>query len=703
MIVKSTLPVLFGALFFSFTAMGKKFTPAHLIELPRPTAPVTSPNGTFAVYSQSAYNIEDSKTIRSLYLLNIETNSVEQLTEPSYETSDSEPFFLDDSHIAYFHHDQDLKEEVDQLYVLNLADKSPYRLTDFPTAFGNVKYNVDHKLLAFSSAVYPDDGTLEGAATRDKEIAETKKDTGMVFDHLMVRHWDSFVQEKKNNIFVVHLEIKDNKYQLADKPINLLKGSGLESPIFPLGDAGDFAISPDASQLAFLAKSTKPDNAWQTSAHIYLVSTKGNGSPKAINDDIPAASSSPYFAPSGLLVYFQMMRPQYESDRNRITVYDLKTDKRKVVAESWDSTPHEVVSDGKALYVTAEQRGRQKIFAIDLQTEQVTELTKEKYASGLRLLPSGNILFTMSSMKHPVAPYILDIDTKQVKPLTIEKSLAQALADIDFSEPEDVDYVGAMDEQVHGWYLKPAQFEEGKKYPLAVLIHGGPQSAWNDNWSTRWNPQIFAGAGYGVVAINFHGSTGYGQNFTDSIGGNWGSHPFHDIETGVDHILTKYDYLDPERVAGLGASYGGYMANWINGHSDKFKVLVNHDGMFSTLQAYYTTDELYFPETEFKGAPIHPDNRKLYEKWSPANYVHNWKTPTLFIHGGRDYRLTTCESLSAFTALQRQGIESRFLYFPDENHWVLKPANSLRWHKEVLDWINKHTQQTKIALHYQSK
>lgn len=379
-----------------------------------------------------------------------------------------------------------------------------------------------------------------------------------------------------------------------------MKNTGLESPTFPQGDAGDFAISPDASQIAFLTKINTRDNAWQTSAHIYTVATSGKEQPVAVNKDIAAASSSPHYTSSGLLVYFQMLTPQYEADRNRIIVYNPETKERKTIAESWDSSPHEVVSssDSKTLYVTAEQKGYNKIFSIDLETEKIDTLTEEKYAAGLTVLPSGNIFYGVSSMKHPIAPHVLNVSNKEVKPLAIESKLAEELKSIKFADPEIFKFTGALNEEVQGWYLKPTDFEEGKKYPVAFLIHGGPQGAWLDNWSTRWNPQIYASAGYAVVTVNFHGSTGYGQNFTDSIGRNWGSHPFHDLEAGLDYILEKYSYLDSERVAGLGASYGGYSVNWINGHSNKFKVLVNHDGVFSTTQVYYTTDELYFAEKE---------------------------------------------------------------------------------------------------------
>jgi dipeptidyl aminopeptidase/acylaminoacyl peptidase len=298
------------------------------------------------------------------------------------------------------------------------------------------------------------------------------------------RQWDAYVTEKKNNIFVVDLAIIDRRYKVSSEPINLLRKTGLESPSFPQGDAGDFDISADASQIAFVFRPTKKDYAWNTSAHIYIVSTFGKEEPAAINKDIPAASSSPHFTSSGLLVYFQMLTPQHYADRNRIIVYNLKTQEKKTIAESWDSSPDEVTSsaDSKVLYVAAEQQGRKKIFRIDLETESVEVLTEENYATGLSVLPSGNIFYGVSSMKHPVSPHVLDVSTKEIYPLAIESGLAKKLESIDFADPEDIRFTGALEQEVHGWYFKPTNFKEGKKYPVAVLVHGGPQTARNDYW-----------------------------------------------------------------------------------------------------------------------------------------------------------------------------------------------------------------------------
>ncbi|KAI8148216.1 Alpha/Beta hydrolase protein [Fennellomyces sp. T-0311] len=691
MTLRTALLFLGGAALITLTN-GRSLQPLDVVSLPRPGHAVVSPNGNLAVYSQSAYNVDQDQSASNLELVYLNSSDKSPLTKPKLGASQSEPFFLDNEHIAYFEHYEN--EPVNQLYVLNVESQAEaYQLTQFPIDFGNIKYNAKKQLLVFSAQVYPEEPTLEGTKTQDEELKRTKKDSGVAYDTLMVRHWDAFVAEKKNNLFVVQLEVSDGRYKVVGEPRNLLAGTNLESPCTPFGDSSDYDISPDGEELAFVSKITTPDNAWQTSKHVYIVPLTGKSRPIAINADIPAAATAPKYTPSGTLSYLQMLVPQYESDRNRIVLYDRST--RKYVAESWDRSPSELAfsPDGSKIYAVAEEHGRQKIFSIDVATEQISTLTHDHTASGISVLPSGKVVFSVNSMRFPNVVHTLDVTTGDIQSTGVNSALDKGLSGIDLLKPEEFEFIGALGDSVHGWLVKPPNFDENAKYPVAFLIHGGPQGAWGDSWSTRWNPQVFAGAGFVTVAINPHGSTGYGQKFCDSIQYNWGSHPFHDLEKGLDYLLETYPFLDADRVAGLGASYGGYMINWLNGHSNRFKCFVNHDGMFSSVSSFYTTDELYFPEREFGGVPFDPLHRLVYERWSPSNFVQNWRTPTLVIHSARDYRLVDGEGLSTFTALQRQGIPSRLLYFPDENHWVLRPANSIRWHKEVLEWITKWTHQ----------
>ncbi|CAO3679073.1 unnamed protein product [Umbelopsis vinacea] len=629
------------------------------------------------------------KSTKNLHVVDLTNSKVHSVTAASLDYQQDDAFFLDDDHIAFYQTGKDL--DVGQIFVLNIHELNavPYQLTEFPVDVSNVKFYGDSKLLAFSAAVY-EDGSLDGARKRDEKIQNEKKDSALAFDSLMVRHWDEFSSEKKNNIFIVKLEVHNGKYRLDGAAKNLLKGANLESPVLPFGDASNFDVSPDGKQLAFVAKISGPEAAWETSQHVYLVSTEGEQEPVAINRDIPAASSHPIFAPDGTLAYLQMLEPKYEADRNRIVLYN--GDSRTYIAESWDRSPSSLVfsNDSKTIFVTAEEHGHTKIFAIDRETGAVRTVTEKHTASSVSV-SGGKLIFNLASMNHPNIVSSVDIESGELNHHTVTDDLKFLLKGLDMPQPEEFWFTGALDDKVHGWIIKPVDFNPSKKYPVAFLIHGGPQGSWGSSWSTRWNPQIYAAAGYVTVAINPHGSTGYGQAFCDAIRKNWGSYPYHDLDKGLTYVIENFNFVDADNVVALGASYGGYMINWINGHSRRFKALVNHDGMFSTINSFYTTDELYFPEREFGGVPYQPLHRLVYERWSPSNYVANWKTPTLVIHGAHDYRLVDGEGLATFTALQRQGVPSRLLYFPDENHWVLKPANSLRWHKEVLDWIDKWT------------
>ncbi|ORX62822.1 alpha/beta-hydrolase [Hesseltinella vesiculosa] len=633
-------------------------------------------------------------TQKHLYLTDLKTGHVQGLTNPVLGDTHGEPFFLDDHHVAFVWHKQD--QPIDQLYVLNIDDKSdPYRLTDFPIAASNFKFNAEQLRLVFSAYVHPDAATLQEAKEKDDHDKETIKHDAKVYDQLMVRHWDSYIEQQRNQLFSVDLQLVDGRYQLKNTPRNLLKNTGLQSPGFPSGDASDFDISKNGLEITFVSKISSRDNAWQTSQFVYRLSLESETAvPEVLNDDIEAASSGPVYAPrSGRIAYLQMYVPQYESDRNRIVIYDPVTNKRSVIVEQWDRSPSEIQfsNDESQLFVVAGENGRNKVFAIDLATEAITALTQEHAAASLSVLPDNSLLFGLSSMNHPTIAHTFAAN--KLNRLGVSDALAKALSETDMSQPEEFEFKGALNDRVHGWIVKPANFDPSLRYPVAFLVHGGPQSAWSDAWSTRWNYHAFAnaGAGFIAVAINPHGSTGYGQAFTDAINKNWFTYPYEDLMVGLDHILNTYPYMDGSRVSGLGASYGATMINWINGHTDRFSSLVSHDGIFSTISTYYSTEEVYFPEV-FGGPPFNPAARIIYERFSPSNFVHQWKTPTLVIHGGRDFRLPESEGIAVFTALQRRNVASRFVYFPNENHWVLKPANSLKWHQEVLAWMVDYTE-----------
>jgi dipeptidyl aminopeptidase/acylaminoacyl peptidase len=386
-----------------------------------------------------------------------------------------------------------------------------------------------------------------------------------------------------------------------------------------------------------------------------------------------------------------MARPGFESDRYRVKLYDRTTGNTRTLTESWDRSPGSLVwtADSQTLLATAADAARQKVFSIDVAGGQPREVIGKHYNSGVAIAarPAGGarLVYAQDSLVSPAEIWTSKLDGTDQQRLTHFNDERMRLAQV--SQPDEFFFAGALDEKVQAWILKPVGFREGQKYPVAFVIHGGPQGAIEDHFHYRWNPQALAGAGYAVIAVNFHGSTGFGQAFTDSISGDWGGKPFEDLMKGLDHALAHYPWLDGDRVGALGASYGGWMINWINGHTTRFKCLVNHDGGFDEFANYFTTEELWFPEWEFRGVPW--EKPELYDKFSPSRHVAKWQTPTLVIHGARDFRLVDAEGIATFTALQRRGIPSEFLYFPDENHWVLKPKNSIVWHDTVLAWLEK--------------
>ncbi|KAJ1849326.1 dipeptidylpeptidase, partial [Coemansia sp. RSA 2703] len=525
---------------------------------------------------------------------------------------------------------------------------------------------------------------------RDRKEQE-RADTGQVYDELWVRHWDTFVSPKLSQIHTLKLV---NGHHDQFKPKSEIRNIIRDTPSHGRLDATDsFVFSNDGRQIAFVAKKPARDYAWKTTSYVYLADVDGSAA-APINPGKGGASSSPAFSADGTkIVYLQMDDPAYEADRNRIKIYNIDDQSTNIVADDWKLSPSHVDwVDDSTLLVTYNDWGRNKMAKIDIASGEITPIISEHVVGAVRRLSGTNSrLIDYSAMDSPTDLYTVSLDDGKLTRVT---NLNPELTKDVLSPTEDLEFVGADNATIHGFILHPPNFDPEKKYPLAFVIHGGPQSSFSDAWSTRWNLNIFAAAGFVTVAMDPQGSTGYGQDFTDAIRNQWGGKPYESLIKSLHQLLESHPYIDSDRMAALGASYGGYMINWINGHFDGFKALVNHDGMFSTVSTYYSTEELYFPETEFEGVPFDEKARENYERWSPERFVANWKTPTLVIHSEKDYRLVVSEGLSTFTALRRQGVPARLLYFPDENHWVLKPANSLRWHQEVLEWITKWTKDT---------
>jgi dipeptidyl aminopeptidase/acylaminoacyl peptidase len=388
-----------------------------------------------------------------------------------------------------------------------------------------------------------------------------------------------------------------------------------------------------------------------------------------------------------------MSRAGYESDRFDIVLRDWRDGTERRIVLRADPSPRgdrsaeelEWSADGKELLCTADHLGQHSIFALDVATGRARIVVEKGTMASPQALPGGGILFGMHSLLGPTELYATDSSGKDIRRITHVNDAK--VAAVRFGKPEQFTFIGAKGDTVYGYIVYPSDFDPAKKYPVAFLIHGGPQGSFGNEFHYRWNPQAYAGAGYAAVMIDFHGSTGYGQAFTDAINRDWGGAPYEDLMKGLDYALKKYPFLDKERMGALGGSFGGYMVNWIAGHTDRFKALVCHDGNLDELMAYYNTEELWFPEWEH-GGPAY-ENPDGYRRDSPLSYARNWRTPMLVVHGGKDYRVEASQGIATFNLLQRKGIPSKLLYFPDENHWVLKPQNSLQWHETVLGWLDQ--------------
>jgi dipeptidyl aminopeptidase/acylaminoacyl peptidase len=472
-------------------------------------------------------------------------------------------------------------------------------------------------------------------------------------------------------------------------PVNLSAGIG-DVPGKPFGGREDYAFSPDGASVAFSVRDAAGE-AWSTNYDIYLVPASG-GAPRNLTADNPAWDARPLFSPDGAqLAYLAMDRAGFEADRFHLVLLDLKSGTKRPLTRNWDRS---IVNfswglDGKSLYATTDHLGQRPLWAIDAASGRASAITGAGEVEDFSVGPR-KVFYSMSSLGGPANFYSVGFGGGTPAQLTHVND--PVMSQRKLGDYEQFNFPGANGDNVFGYVVKPPNFKRDRKYPVAFVVHGGPQGSFANQWNWRWNAQTFAAAGYGVVMIDFHGSTGYGQAFTDSISGDWGGKPFEDLKLGLAAALKQYSWLDGDHACALGASYGGYMMNWVAGQwPDRFKCIVSHDGIFDNRTMYYSTEELWFPEWE-NGGPEYV-NPASYAKHNPIDYVKRWKTPTLVIHGALDYRVPDSQGLSVFTALQRQGIPSELLYFPGENHWVLKPADSIQWYDTVLDWLNRWARQ----------
>jgi dipeptidyl aminopeptidase/acylaminoacyl peptidase len=640
----------FATLLIASVAMAQRpITYDDLAAMQRVGAPALSPDGKWIVYDLTTTDLAANKRTPGLWLMRADGTGGREIVAGA----GSPVWSPDGKSIAY--------ASGGQLSVYDVATGKSRKLQELPGGTGTTKWLPDGSALL----------TVSDVPIAEKPSAASK---ARIIDSLLYRHWTTWQEPVRAHILYVPLNGSATR-DLTPGPY--------DAPPFAVGGGSEFDISPDGKELVF-ARNTDERPERSTNADLFLVPIAG-GEARRITSRT-GADTGPVYSPDGRwIAYRSQARAGFESDLWELWLYDreARTSKRILAdfpnwVESVDWTP-----DSKAMFITAPLEGRNVIHEVTLDGR--TRLVHNAgYADAIEIAPDLKTLyFQMSTLSRPADIYAMARDGKTTRLTTHNDA---RLGKIAMAAYESITWEGAEKARVQGWLLKPPGFDPTKKYPAIVLIHGGPQGAWGESWSYRWNPQMFAARGYVVLMPNPRGSTGFGQQFVEEISRDWAGKVYTDIMNGVDRLAAQ-PYVDANRMGAAGASYGGYMVNWILGHSNRFKALVSHAGVYNLESMYGVTEELWFPEWEFGGPPW--ENEELYARLSPHKYAKNFATPTLVSHGELDFRVPIGEGMQLFTALQRRGVPSRLLYFPDEGHWVLKPQNSKVWHETVLGWMDR--------------
>ncbi len=647
-----------------------------LLGLKRIADPEVSPDGKWVAYTVREPDIDANKFKSHIWIVSTDGGEPRQLT--SHEKGESRAKWSPDGKSIAF---LSARSGSQQVWLLPMEGGGEARqLTSLSTEADNHIWSPTGDAIAFTSDVWPD---LPDDAAQKKR-AEERESSGVkaqVIDSLLYRHWTEWRHGKRSHIFITSIA--------TNAPRDLTPGD-LESPPFSMSSGHLFDISPDGKTLAFTRGPARATEAWSTDTAICIVPTSG-GTITDLTVANKGADTAPYFSPDGKYIAFKSQeRDGYEADRTRLGLIDVAGRSVKYLAGNLDFPVEEIAwaPDSKTLHFTIERRGSFALFTTDASGSGEP---RERFAAshfGSLSLPKNGEFVVYSTDTLTRAPEMakrgFSGEPKSLTHLNDAVFTNRAVASV-----EVIHYKGALGADIQAWVLKPPGFDAAKKYPCLLLIHGGPQSAWLNAFSYRWNLMTYAAQGYVVVAPNPHGSSGFGQAFTEQISGDWGGAVYEDVMKAADWAAAQ-PYIDASRMGAAGASFGGYMVNWILGHTDRFKCLVSHAGVYNLDSEYGVTEELWFPEWEFKGPPW--KNREMYDKFSPHRYAANFKTPTLVTHGELDYRVPIDQGLQLFTALQRQGVPSRLLYYPDEGHWVLKLKNSRLYYETVLKWLDGYLQ-----------
>ncbi|MGB9610478.1 MAG: prolyl oligopeptidase family serine peptidase, partial [Bryobacteraceae bacterium] len=649
------------------------FTAEAMMKLKRISDPSVAPDGSAVVYTVGEVDLEKNAIDRQVWISPLAGGPARKVTSEGRNWGAR--FSPDAKRIAFL----STRSGSAQVWVMDALGENPRQVTHLSTEADGVIWSGDGRTLVFTSEVYPGCNADDGCNRKRMEEEQKSPVKARVYDHLLYRHWNQWKGGRVRHLMAVSLD--------EGKVRDLTPGARFDVPPFSLSGGPDYAVSPDGKEVCYAANFDE-DQATSTNWELYVVPIEGPGEgrePKKISTS-PGADASPKYSPDGRWLAWRMqVRAGYESDRWRLVVLERETGQLTVLTENLDRhvTGFAWHPDSKRIAFTVEDRGRQQAHLIPVTGGGTRVITQgAAHVDDLQFTSDGRTLvYTEMSGSSPVEIYRAASGGGAPQPVT---RLNDALLEsYDLRRLEDFTVAGADSTPVHSFLLKPPNFDSNRKYPVLFLIHGGPQGAWGETFSFRWNPQVFATAGFVVVMPNPRGSTGYGTKFTDEINGDWGGRVYDDIMAVVRHV-EKLPYVDPERFAAAGGSYGGYMVNWILGHTDRFRALVSHAGVYDLYSMGGETEELWFPLWEFRGLPW--ENPEMYDRWSPSRYAANFRTPTLVIHGELDYRVPYGQGLQLFTALQMKKVPSKLVLFPDEGHWVLKPQNSLFWYRMFLDW-----------------
>jgi len=680
----SVFALLVAAAISAFAQDGSKhsITFTDMIGMHRVAEPQISSDGKWVVYTVTTPDMEANRGASNIWIVSTAGGAEMQLTRSGH---DSSPVWSPDGKTVAF---LSSRSGVSQVYLLSMDGGEAHPLTKLSTGADIVKWSPDDKTVAFTSSVYPDCVSRSAAALNNDDECNSKRDAekeknkvkAHVAERLLYRHWTHWNEGKRSHLFVVPADG-------SAAPRDLTLGADYDIPPDERGGPGDITFSPDSKELCFTAVTDRME-AISTNADLFIVPIAG-GEAKRITTQ-QGFDGNPAYSPDGkYIAYHAQLTGGYEADRWRAMLYDRQSGKKENLTEGFDRSADELAwsADGRTIFFTAENETQKTVYAMAARAgAEPKKIIADTFNTVISFSADGKTLvFERTNLAMPAEVFASASDGSNVRQLSHQND--GILAALEMNPPETFWFEGAEATKVQAMLIRPPKFDATKKYPLLVLLHGGPQTMWSNAWGYRWNAQVFSAAGYVTLMINRRGSTGYGQKFTDEITNDWGGKAYVDVMNGVDYTLKKYSFVDGTRMAAAGGSYGGYMADWIATHNGRFKAIISHASVYDKV-SMYATEELWFEEHDMQGTPW--SNPESYKKWAPVTYageLGKYKTPTLIIAGERDYRVPYTQSLEFFSALQRQGVPSKLVVFPDEGHWVLKPQNSQFWYKTFLDWL----------------